>query len=38
MADHKEVADTLNNYFINVAVDIGNKIKLYLAYKRLSRC
>ena len=27
ITDQKEVAQTINKYFINVAVDIGNKIK-----------
>ena len=27
ITDRKEVAETINNYFINVAGDIGNKIK-----------
>ena len=30
--DQKEVAETINNYLINVAVDIGNKIKPYCGY------
>ena len=27
ITDQKEVAETITNYFINVAVDIGNRIK-----------
>ena len=32
ITDQKEVAETINNYFINVVVDIGNKIKPYNGY------
>ena len=27
LTDQKEVAETISNYFLNLAVDIGNKIK-----------
>ena len=32
MTDQKEVAETISNYFINVAVNIGSKIKTDCGY------